>query len=99
MLRKDVRGEFIEALMSPREQLLVERIATRMSSTSNKENYAWLSEVYEMEEFVDSMPIQPLSDGGLTPETGADDQCRLTQLTILLFVSGLAQPRRMPKKV
>jgi hypothetical protein len=74
MLRKDVRGEFIEALMAPREPLLFERIATTMQSVSDRENYAWLSEVYEMEEFVDSMPIQPLTDSvGLTPETGADE--------------------------
>jgi hypothetical protein len=72
MLRKDVRGEFIEALMTPREQLLIERIASRMSSTSDKENYAWLSEVYDMDEFVDGMPIHPLTDTELTAETGSD---------------------------
>jgi hypothetical protein len=70
MLRKDVRGEFIEALMQPRDPLLIERIATIMNSTARRENYAWLSEPYEMEEFVDGMPINPLTDTGLTPQTG-----------------------------
>lgn len=73
MLRKDVRGEFIEALMQPREQLLIERIATVINSTARKENYGWLSEVYEMEEFQDGMPIHPLTDvNGLTAATGSE---------------------------
>lgn len=72
MLRKDVRGEFIEALMAPREPLLIERIATQITSTARRENYAWLSEPYEMEEFVDGMPIHPLTDTGLTAQTGSE---------------------------
>jgi phage major head subunit gpT-like protein len=71
MLRKDVRGEFIEAQMNPRPPLLIERISTIMTSTSDRENYAWLSEPYEMEEFVDGMPIHPLTDTGETAQTGS----------------------------
>lgn len=71
MLRKDVRGEFIEAQMAPREPLLIERIATIIKSTARRENYAWLSEPYEMEEFVDGTPIHPLTDTGLTAQTGS----------------------------
>lgn len=73
MLRKDVRGEFIEAAMMPMGPQLVDQIATRMPSISDKENYAWLSETPIMEEFVDQMPIHALTDTGLTPESGADD--------------------------
>lgn len=73
MLRKDIRGEFIEALMTPRAPLLIDRIATIMPSDSDKENYGWLSEPYEMSEIIDEMPINPLTDTGLTPQTGSDD--------------------------
>lgn len=73
MLRKDIHGEFIEALMLPRGQPLIEQIATVIPSTSDKENYGWLSEPAIMEEHMGTMPIHPLSDTGLTPETGSKD--------------------------
>jgi phage major head subunit gpT-like protein len=73
MLRQDVRGEFIEAMMVDRGQLLYERIATVMQSSARKENYAWLSEPYEMDEFSDVVVAQPLTDTGLTPQTGSTD--------------------------
>lgn len=73
MLRKDLRGEFIEALMEPIGPTLVDQVATIFDTTSDKENFAWLSNPYEMEEITDQMPIHPLTDTGLTAETGADD--------------------------
>jgi phage major head subunit gpT-like protein len=73
MVRKDIRGEFIEALMVPRPPLLIERIATIIQSTSNKENYGWLSEPPIMEQHMGEMPMHTLSDTGLTAQTGSDD--------------------------
>jgi phage major head subunit gpT-like protein len=70
MLRKDVRGEFIEAEMVERAPFLYERIATITQSQSDRENYAFLSNPASMDEFVDTMPIHPLTDTGLTPQTG-----------------------------
>lgn len=70
-LRKDVRGEFIEAEMVERPPFLYERIATIMQSQSDRENYSWLSEPYDMEEFVDEVKINPLTDTGETAQTGS----------------------------
>jgi phage major head subunit gpT-like protein len=70
-LRKDVRGEFIEAEMEPRPAYLWERIATTIPSTSDRENYAFLSSPASMTEITDEMPINSLTDfDGVTARTG-----------------------------
>lgn len=61
-LRKDVRGEFIEALMKPQPPMLIDRIATVINSESDKENYAWLGEVAALNEWVDSLEEGDLSE-------------------------------------
>lgn len=73
MVRKDINGEFITAIMAPRPPLLIERIATIIPTTSDKENFGWLSEPSVMEEHMGTMPMHTLSDTGLTAETGSDD--------------------------
>lgn len=69
-LRKDVRGEFIEALMSPAAPSLVDKIASTMTSTSDKENYAWLGDAPAMVEFVDQLINKQLSEADVTATIG-----------------------------
>jgi phage major head subunit gpT-like protein len=69
-LRKDVRGEFIESLMSPRPPSLVDRIATRFLSNSDRENYAWLGEAPAMVEFKDALQHKGLSESNVTATVG-----------------------------
>lgn len=61
-LRKDVRGTFIEALMEPQPSL-VDLIATKVDSNSDRENYAWLGEVAPLNEFVDELEYGDIQDG------------------------------------
>lgn len=72
MLRKDVRGEFIEAEMRPRQPYLYELYATIMNSTARRENYAWLDEFADLEEFADQVALSQILDTGLTAETGKE---------------------------
>jgi phage major head subunit gpT-like protein len=71
-LRKDVMGTFIEAEMTE-QVFLYERVSTIIPTTSDKENFAWLSQPASMEEFVDEAKFNPLADTGLTPQTGSTD--------------------------
>jgi len=73
MLRKNINGTFIEALMEPRPLSLVDKIATVIPSTSDKENYGWLAEPPIMETWVDNMPMHQLGSTGTTAVTGADE--------------------------
>jgi hypothetical protein len=52
--------------------MLIQRIATIFNSTADKENYSFLSEPYEMEEFIDIVQASPLTDPGVTAQTGND---------------------------
>lgn len=74
MLRKEVRGELIEAEMVERPPYLYERIASQVTSTSDRENYGFLSNPASMVDITDSeMPINSLTDfDGVTAATGSD---------------------------
>jgi len=73
MLRKDVRGELIEAEMSDRPPYLYEQIGTEVESTSDRENYGYLSSPASMDEITDEMPINTLTDfDGVAAATGSD---------------------------
>jgi len=69
-LRKDVRGEFIEAEMVERSPFLFEKIATIIPSTSDKENFSYLQHAASMEKFLGEMPIHTLVDEGVTARSG-----------------------------
>jgi phage major head subunit gpT-like protein len=60
-LLKGLQALFIEQLAAEPESL-VAKIATYVSSNSDKEDYAWLGEVAQLEEFVDEVHFEGLSD-------------------------------------
>ncbi len=65
-LRKDINGAFQEALAKPPSLALLESCATHVTSTSDKEDYSWLDEVQDLNEFEDEVVFGALSDT-LTP--------------------------------
>jgi phage major head subunit gpT-like protein len=69
-ITKGLTATFLEALSLPR-QGMAENCATVIKSTSRKESYGWLGEVDQLEEFIDTVNAQDLSELG--PVTVAGD--------------------------
>ena len=64
-LTKGARGTFQKALiLSPPNW--VDRVTTVVDSDSDKEDYSWIGEAKQMEEFEDEIKFQPLSDNSHT---------------------------------
>lgn len=65
-LRKDINGLFQESLMTTPSLPLMESCATLVKSTSDKEDYSWLDEVQDLNEFEDEVEFTALSQN-VTP--------------------------------
>jgi len=63
-LIKGIQSLLIEALMQPQSLPIFDAAATYVNSNSNLEDYAWLGEVAQVEEFVDEVQFESLSDAG-----------------------------------
>lgn len=59
-LTKGARAIFMEAIAT--EANIVDRLATRVASDSDSEDYAWMGEPPQMDEFVDELKFTPMSD-------------------------------------